>query len=317
MRNIIPTLAIFGILAGVSWEFFEPEIRGMAAKVFDLPGQTEVDEVESGEEAGEKKSASVKKSNPQQRRVEPVAPDLDRVPRASSSESLRSLIASRYPLPDHRPFEEVFSKLDAVPEESYPDRVQIKAAVELAHKEGNRVFALSKVKADGWVRPVALEEGKLLVASLADSRIRGDIQLEQTNFREEVASLYDQVHAEAIERVETMRESDFEEISSVSFLMRKLIRQDKPWDPPEAPIASKLIDSLQKKYPDDEFTLVGFHDFGNQDFGRDDLYPGRHPVVIVALEGKDRGLGPFQWRAKCLFDGNEILGWLDLPDSNP
>lgn len=307
MKKVILTLAGLALAAGLAWEFFEPELRSFLS--LDLGG---ADPVAAPVPAPDAKPDSSGRE----------ASDLDKVATNSTwnvsrdgehDEKLRELLAMRYPMPQLPPFEQSFPTLDSLPSASFPDRIQVFQPVSLTRRVAGKVLAASAVRAEGLVRPIALEDGQLRVASLAQEEVEGMIAIDRTNFRDEAALLYVSVLSNARERTQRMIDADFEELTSTPFVLRRVIRQGTPWDPGDTPVANLIRSAIEQKYPGGRFKMAGYHEFGNQTFGKTTLYPGRHRVAIVALEGTDRGFGPFLWRAKCLLKGEEILGWFDLP----
>lgn len=99
-------------------------------------------------------------------------------------------IARRYPLPEFKPIEELVGGWKAIPASAFPRQVTLKAPARLqlaggvGHstlEAGRKVFALSSAG-----------EGTILVAPSADGVMRGEVKIDDTDFKAELARVYDQ-----------------------------------------------------------------------------------------------------------------------------
>ena len=304
MKNFFSILIILAIAAGISWEFFEPEIRsfiGLALTQGEYPSK-----------ADKSQSSNQQRSSPKTTTIS----EAEATPGVSADElKFKALIAQRYPDVPPIPFEEFCPDIRDLPSRCFPDQISISKPLALSLIHNGALIATSLVRTTGSVRPESITNGVLTVTSLADRKMKAEIAVEMTDFEKTVRKNFLSIQEQARERVEVMRQADLEEFQSSIYLRRKFIRGNRPW-PEESKNEFQIVrDFLSKEYPDGEYVPVGFFDLGSKAFGSDSPYAGKPKVVVVALEGYDQGFGPYLWRAQCLLKGSRLVGWLDLPQA--
>ncbi|MFK5923451.1 MAG: hypothetical protein QM496_14835 [Verrucomicrobiota bacterium] len=314
------SILLLAILLGILWQTFRTEIY-----VFlEMPETVTVNNPQSPEtnQANLQQIPRLtKKPEPaHSRNNAPDSPPISQGLRTKDSASLdqdtqiESIVLRRYPDIVKIPFAEKYPDLALLPPAALPERIQIQQDLNFKLKREGKIVGISVVKAGGFVRPRQIKMDHIIVSSLANKQMTESLLLSQTNFINSAKNNYGSSLERAIIRLEKMREADRIELRRNPDLCKNLIAEKKVWYNPDNKQFDYVKSEISQLLAGRSFNPIAFYANGDTKIEGNKTYSGVYYVIIVLLEGRDTGFGPYPWTVRCLLRNGQIVTWIGLPE---
>lgn len=281
------------------------------AEIRNYLGLPEIAEEAPAEIEGKEKSKRVNDSNARR----PTGSDAP-MPNAGdlAKAAILQIVTLRYPDYPEVSFEESVPDLTSLTLDAYPDRVTVTKPLNLKLTSDGTVAGASFIKAGGSLRPLKLsDDSQLTLASLAHKKLTTSVPVSDTNFETAVRDQFAQAAKEANERLQAMRDADASYFRENSRVLENLNRDDSLWgDPTDADLPSVQA-ALEQKLNRSGFKAKTLFNMNRQSIEVDGEKVNCK-AILVLLEGKDRGFGPYRWRSIAYLRGKEVIKWQDFPD---
>ncbi|MDB4359111.1 hypothetical protein N9Z18_02595 [Verrucomicrobiales bacterium] len=283
---------------------YEPEIRNYL-------GLPEIAEETPAEIDSKVENENKKKNNAS---IPVLSSEQETVAGDSTESAILRIVRLRYPDYKESTFEEFAPDLTLLPLDAYPDQITVNKPLNLKLTSNGILAGASFLTAGGSIRPLKLnEDGILTLASLAHSDLTTSAPLSETNFESEVRERFALAETEANERLQLMRDADASYFRKNSRILEKLNNENSLWGDPADNDFPPVQTALEKILHQSGFQVKAFFDMNRQSIEIDGKNFNSH-AILVLLEGKDRGFGPYQWRSIAYLKGKEVVKWQDFPD---
>lgn len=310
MKKFILLLIIVG--AGFfAWQHYGPQLR---EKFGEQSGETA--DKEQSEESSAPKVAAVDKKpvkvettvkKPVKSVVKPAA-EKKKAPPLSEQDAL---LAKRYPMPNIKPLLEIVGNWNQVPPKAFPKQVTLKQEVSFQLIVDGQAVGASVAKPGTKVAPLGLNGEVLQVASLANSTMKSQVPVDQTDFKDQITARYDAFVEKTTNMVLSNRAKAKKKLEENPELAMKFSGVEKGWDDQNDPRFAEVKSSLASG----EVKAVQLSEakqfrWNGSERINGDVYRGTYDTVSVKFEVKTI-FGVFPNEFKCLLQAGKVVGWID------
>jgi hypothetical protein len=160
---------------------------------------------------------------------------------AAPAEAFDPEIERRYPMPEFKPIEALVGNWLAIPPSAFPRQVILQAPVSMVVAGG---VGTARLDAGSKVLALGAHDGRLAIAPAIDSPVRGQVAIDQTNYKQVINDEYDRVKERKREEVLALRRTAQGSKVSVS-------------EPPSVPGLPALLDAPGEEPPAAVLAKIG------------------------------------------------------------
>ncbi len=119
------------------------------------------------------------------------------------------MVAEKYPMPSFKPLEDYVGNWRDVPQRAYPETVTLKKPVDLELIVNGKVAGKSTLRVGQHAYPISMKRSTLIVSGRAnDPTMRGEIALDDTDFKDQVRKAYNAWKTKHEGRVHKLRKEE-------------------------------------------------------------------------------------------------------------
>ena len=320
MKGFFAILLVACGLLAAGWFFYEPYVKPLLSRFSSGPSMADSNRVINTDE---KKPVTATPKSPLKPAVtppvkpatsgakpaeKPVAPVL-----AAPKSELEQLLETRYPMPQILPLLTIVDQWRNVPPNAYPPEVTAKETIPFELVINGQVAGSSNVAPGTPLKPMRLEGGQLVVASLVNPTMSKSLAVEKTDFKERIEARYNQFVEMKQKDVEAKRARARQMIAADPSRLAILTGKAAPAAAPgsgDDPRFAAVKDSL-KKGQAASVTLEEANSFqwnGSEKIGGE--YAGTYDTVSVHFVVSTI-FGKFPTEYKALLKGGQVVAWID------
>lgn len=163
-----------------------------------IEGGDSTEETDGNKEDSEPEAVAQDNGNNTPGRQAPTAPT-----KAVSGSAVDDVIAKRYPMPDFKPLAELVGNWTNIPANAFPRDIKLKAKSKYFAAGG---AASSTAPAGSTSVALSASGSNLVIAPRRDTKFRGQVAIDATDFKESLTKAYDSYKARQRKKVLAQRE---------------------------------------------------------------------------------------------------------------
>lgn len=228
----------------------------------------------------------------------------------SPRSEIDALVEKMYPMPQILSLDQITKNWTAVPANAYPQQIVSKVPVPFSLRDTNgSVIGSSNVAPGTPLRPLQISSGQLMVASLADPNMRSQVPIDQTNFKEDITSRYNQFVTRKKQEIDQQRNRARQALLADPSKLA-MFKSTGPAGAKDDPRFLPVKASIQRgeAHPASLEEATSFRWNGSERVGGQ--MRGSYDTVSVHFEVSTI-FGKFPTDYKCLLQGGKVVGWID------
>jgi hypothetical protein len=314
MKKFLVLLILAGAVAA-GFYFYDPYLKEHVDPLWekiagDAPEPVEVDKGPPTPVTPPKPESKKPAPDPKATAAAPK-PKTAPAPETQKSE-IDLLVEKQYPMPQVQPLLQIVNNWTGVPPRAYPAKVVTKDIIGFSLLGPNgQPIGSSNVAAGNEVKPDRLDGTTLYVSNLANPTMTRKIEVDKTDFKEQIEKRYNDYIALQQKRILEMREMEKKRLTEKPDQLAALKAGKSAWegegDPRFGPVKASLAAGEVTAFNLDE--AVGFRWNGRERITAG-KYAGTYDTVTVKYEARTI-FGVFPGEMKCLLDGGRVVGWID------
>ncbi len=316
MKKFFLFILIVGGLGAAGYYFYDPHLKPYIGPIVDkiagkVDGTINDDKDKLVKEQAEKPPVTPKKEAPKAAPTPQVAkttPKEAPKPAVAKSE-IDKLVEAKYPMPNVKPLLEIVDNWNNVPRNAYPRFVTLKDNLAFTMTiNGNKMASVAVPGTQ--VVPTSLQGSTLHVTSAANPAMRNQIDVDKTDFKDQISNRYAQFMQSKRTQIAALREKAKKALMAspekVASLQANSGKWDQTGDPRFGPVKASIAGGKVKDVSIEEATSFRWN--GSERIGGQ--LAGTYDTVTVHFEVSTI-FGKFPTDYKCLLRGGQVVGWID------